>query len=59
MARHGVDCPRCGSEKVTTVVVPRPHEPSEPARTRRAFRCLGCYTQWVDDVQWQQLHEDG
>ena len=51
-------CPRCGGEKVTTIQLPRHHEPSEPSTTQRAFRCLGCDTQWVDDEQWQQLKDE-
>ena len=59
MASGIATCPKCGTTKITTVFVPRHHEPSEPASTQRAFRCLGCDTQWVDDAQWQRLHEAG
>ena len=47
-------CPRCSGGKVTTIQLPRHHEPSEPSTTQRAFRCLGCDTQWVDDDRFGQ-----
>ncbi|MFQ6171589.1 hypothetical protein ACK8HX_08290 [Oryzobacter sp. R7] len=57
--RKGTVCPRCGWEKLTTVQVPRPHEAGEPPHTQRAFRCLRCDAQWVDDEGWAALHEEG
>ncbi len=57
MQTKGATCPRCGSRKVTTVHLPRPHGPGEPPATQRAFRCLGCDTQWVDEAQWQALRD--
>lgn len=56
MMHKGLVCPRCGWERVTTVQVPRHHEPTEPPQTQRAFRCLSCDTQWVDETQWQEIH---
>lgn len=55
MSNAHTACPSCASEKVTTIQLPRHHEPQEQASTQRAFRCLGCDAQWVDDEQWQQL----
>lgn len=50
-------CPSCGAERITTIRLPSPHEPSEAARTHRAFRCLGCDTQWSDEEGWRERHE--
>lgn len=58
MAHRGLPCPRCGSKKVTTIQLPRHHEPTEPPTTQRAFRCLGCDTQWVDEAEWDALRSD-
>lgn len=52
-------CPACGHRKLTTIALPRPHAPSEEARTRRAFRCLECDAQWADEQQWDDLHRAG
>jgi hypothetical protein len=54
MATH--ECPRCGSPKATTVMLP-PAKSSPDARPHPAFRCMVCDTQWADDEQWAQLRE--
>jgi hypothetical protein len=55
MATH--ECPRCGSPKATTVMLP-PSKDSQDARPHPAFRCMVCDTQWSDDEQWARLHEE-
>ena len=55
MATH--ECPRCGSPKATTVMLP-PSKDSQDARPHPAFRCMVCDTQWSDDEQWTRLHEE-
>lgn len=54
---HPLECPACGSRKVTTVRLPRPHGPTEPPTTQRGFRCLRCDAQWVDETQWQSIRD--
>lgn len=55
MATH--ECPRCGSPKATTVMLP-PARDSQDARPHPAFRCMSCDTQWSDEEQWTRLHEE-
>lgn len=55
MERGTATCPRCGEGKVTTIQLPRHHEPTEPATTQPAFRCLGCDTQWTTEAEWHDL----
>jgi hypothetical protein len=47
MAEQRRACPECGSEKVTTIRLPRPVAPGQPPATQMGFRCLECDTQWV------------
>jgi hypothetical protein len=54
-----LECPKCGAEKVTTIQLPRHHEPTEPARTQPAFRCLACDTQWITEDDWREINERG
>lgn len=55
MANH--TCPRCGSPKATSVMLP-PAKGSHETRPHPAFRCMVCDTQWADDEQWAQLHAE-
>ena len=47
MAPKGHTCPACGSEKVTTIRLPRIVEHGEKPGTQPGFRCLKCDTQWT------------
>lgn len=51
------ECPRCGSRKATTVMLP-PAKSSTDSRPHPAFRCMSCGTQWSDDEQWAQIHDE-
>ena len=55
MASH--ECPRCGSPKATTVMLP-PAKGSHDTRPHRAYRCMVCDTQWSDDTEWARLSEE-
>lgn len=55
MAIH--ECPRCGSPKATSVMLP-PAKGSHDARPHPAFRCMVCDTQWADDEQWARVHAE-
>ena len=50
-------CPSCGASKITTIQLPRHHEPSEAPSTQRAFRCLQCDTQWTTESEWQDRRQ--
>lgn len=50
-------CPRCGSTRATTVMLPSGKD-STDSRPHPAFRCMSCDTQWSDDEQWTRLHEE-
>ncbi len=54
MTKH--ECPRCGSPKATTVMLP-PARGSQDTRPHPAFRCMVCDTQWSDEEQWARLRE--
>ncbi|SDP44217.1 hypothetical protein SAMN04489867_2472 [Pedococcus dokdonensis] len=55
MQKH--ECPRCGSAKATTIMLP-PGKDSTEQRPHPAFRCLACDTQWSDEAEWSRLHAD-
>lgn len=41
------ECPRCGSERATTVMLPSTSG-TKASRPHPAFRCMVCDTQWTD-----------
>lgn len=51
------ECPRCGSPKATTVMLP-PGRGTHEARPHPAFRCMVCDTQWADEEQWARIHSE-
>jgi transposase-like protein len=56
MVQHHRTCPRCGSEKVTTIRLPRPVARGEPPATQTGFRCMECDTQWTQDPHGEAAH---
>lgn len=55
MTNH--ECPRCGSPKATSVMLP-PAKGSHEARPHLAFRCMACDTQWADEEQWARIRAE-
>jgi transposase-like protein len=51
-----MSCPNCGSEKLTTVRLPKPAKDGEPPSTQPGWRCLECDAQWSDPEQWRLTH---
>ena len=52
------ECPQCGSERATTVMLPSTAGSTDP-RPHPAFRCMVCDTQWTDqDVRRRAESQD-
>lgn len=51
MGANTLSCPKCGSERVTTIRLLQAGTSDAPPTAQTAFRCLACDTHWMDHNQ--------